>query len=253
MPAGLTAATAADWAALEQPSGTGAGFHLDQLAGLPEPIGRWLIHAIAPGTPLLTSTEVRMHGRIRLGAWRPFTATQRLTPTAGFIWAACARLFGLPVTGFDRFTHDRGQMRWRLLNLVPVMAATGPDITRSAAGRHAGELLLYTPAGALCDNVTWAPVDDRRATGRLQLGRQRMEVTLSIDPSGALTALTMARWGNPIGQSFGEYQFGANCHGEATFGGITVPRQVTAGWHCGSSRWHDGQFIEYSIDDILNR
>jgi hypothetical protein len=114
-----------------------------------------------------------MHGEVRLGAWRTFTALQRLAPT-GFVWAATARLFGLPVTGFDRFTRGTGQMRWRLLNAIPVMAAEGEDVTLSAAGRHAGELLVAVPAAALDPTVSWTTVDPDPATAH----RHGHEVTL---------------------------------------------------------------------------
>jgi len=53
--------------------------------GLPEPALRWLSHAIAPGTPLWRSVELTMHGRIKLGRWRPFTARQVLTLPDGYI------------------------------------------------------------------------------------------------------------------------------------------------------------------------
>src|SRR5437868_9437446 len=114
--------------------------------GLPEPARRWLSHAIAPGTPLWGSVELTMHGRIKLGRWRPFTARQVLSPPAGYTWAATARLAGLPVTGYDRLSSGAGEMRWRLLRLFPVLTTAGPDITRSAYGRMAGEIALIPTA-----------------------------------------------------------------------------------------------------------
>jgi hypothetical protein len=35
---------------------------------------------------------------------------------------------------------------------------------------------------------------------------------------------------------------------EVTFDGFTIPRTVTAGWHYGTDRWREGQFIRYTID-----
>jgi hypothetical protein len=122
----------------EQPK----AFQPSMVADLPESARRWLTHAIPLGTTLWQSVERSMRGQIRIGAWRPFTARQVLTPPRGFIWAATARVFGIPVIGFDRLSSGSGQMRWRLGGLVPVMSATGPDITRSAAGRLAGEMAL---------------------------------------------------------------------------------------------------------------
>lgn len=115
----------ADWAAPAQPTAAPEAFDPTAVAGLPDPVRRWLAHAITRGTPLRSSVELRMHGEIRLGAWQPFTAVQRLTPAGGFLWAATARVLRLPVTGFDRFTRGAGQMRWRLVNAIPVLAAEG--------------------------------------------------------------------------------------------------------------------------------
>jgi hypothetical protein len=116
------------------------------ITDLPAPARRWLTHAIAPGTPLWPSVQLYMHGQIRIGQLRPFTARQILAPPAGYTWAATARLAGLPVTGYDQLSSRTGEMRWRLLRLIRVMAATGPDITRSARGRLAGEIALIPTA-----------------------------------------------------------------------------------------------------------
>jgi len=35
----------------------------------------------------------------------------------GYVWAATAWMYGLPVVGFDRLSSDTGQMRWRLLTV----------------------------------------------------------------------------------------------------------------------------------------
>jgi deazaflavin-dependent oxidoreductase (nitroreductase family) len=247
-PRGLTDDARDDWAALIRPTPAAAPFDPAATAALPDPVRRWLSHAIARGAPLRAAVELQMRGEIRLGSWRPFTASQRLSPAGGFIWAATARLFGLPIVGFDRFTRDSGQMRWRVLDVVPLIAADGPDITRSASGRHAGELLLASPAAALDPQITWTAVDADHATARLRVGGHEHAVTITVAPSGALTELVMTRWGNPGKAPFGPYPFGATLQGEVTCEGFTIPRTIAAGWHYATERWDEGQFIRYSID-----
>jgi hypothetical protein len=242
-PRGLTQQTRADWAALAAETPAPAPFDPAATAGLPAAVRRWLAHAIAPGTPLRAAVELRMHGEILLGAWRRFTAVQRISADGGFVWAATARVLGLPVTGFDRFTRGSGQMRWRLANAVPVMAAEGEDITRSAAGRHAGELLVAAPAAALDPAVTWKEVDADRATARVK----GHDVTLTVGSTGALTELRMTRWGNPDSGPFRPQPFGATLEGELAAGGFTIPRRVSAGW------LPEGQFIRYTVDGVLHR
>lgn len=251
IPRGLTRRVAADWARLGRATPSPELFEDNMTQALPEPIHRWLRRAIEPGTPLRLGAEVRMHGQVRLGAWRPFTAVQRLTLSEGFVWAATARFFGLPVAGFDRYSRGDGQMRWRLLDLVPVMKAEGTDVTRSAAGRHAGELLTYLPTAALADEISWHPIDDKRATARLFVGADRVEVTLTVSPDGSLTELVLPRWGNPNGAGFGEYCFGAGFTEQQAWAGLILPHKITAGWYYGTDRWPESQFIRYTIDDVV--
>jgi hypothetical protein len=100
-----------EWLHLATTMAKPPGFDLAVTAALPAPARRWLAHAIAPGTPLWQSVRLTMRGQIRLGQWRPFAATQVLAPPSGYIWAARARLAGLPVTGFDRLSSGTGEMR----------------------------------------------------------------------------------------------------------------------------------------------
>lgn len=194
-----------------------------------------------------------MHGSIRLGDWRTFQAAQRLTPSDGFVWSANANLFGMPVVGFDRYTRGSGQMRWLLLNLFPVMRGSGVDVSRSSAGRHAGELLTFVPAAALDRAVSWSRDGGERATAHLRVGSWSFDVTVTVDESGALRELMMRRWGSIGGQPFAEHVFGASFEGEVNGDGFTVPSRVTAGWHHGTDRWGEGQFIRYEIDSIVYR
>jgi hypothetical protein len=249
-PRGLTAEVARDWAALGRPAPAGPPFRAADVGGLPEPVRRWLLHAVADGTPAGRGAELRTHGEIRIGRWTPFTAVQRLSVADGFVWAATARPLGLPILGFDRWTRGTGEMRWRLFGVVPVLSSRGEDVSRSAAGRLAGELLIMLPTAALGPEVHWRSHDGHRAVAVVRMGDVEHEVTLTVGPDGALTELVMSRWG-PLGHgSFGAQPFGVTLHGELSAGGITVPRRITAGWHYGTDRWPEGQFIRSTVDDV---
>lgn len=49
------------------------------------------------------------------------------------------------VHGYDRYTRGTGEMRHRLCGAVTVMAASGPDMARSAAARQTSEI-IWAPA-----------------------------------------------------------------------------------------------------------
>lgn len=135
-----------DWTRLSAPTEAPALFDPSMVEGLPEPARRYLTHAIAAGTPLRQSVQVSMLGQIKLRRWRPFTAVQVITAGRGYIWAARTRLPGMPVVGYDRLSAGTAEMRWRILDLVPVVTARGPDTARSAAGRLAFEIVMV-PTG----------------------------------------------------------------------------------------------------------
>ena len=196
--------------------------------GLPEPARRWLSHAIAPGTPLWGSVELTMHGQIKLGRWRPFTARQVLTPPDGYIWAARTRLAGLPVTGYDRLGTGGGEMRWRLMRLIPVLNESGSDVTRSAYGRLAGEIVLIPTAFR---RATWSRGEHANtAVATWQFGDDTEAAELRIARSGRLAEVRVNRWGNPGGAPFGRYPFGVRVEAESRFGGITIPSVFRAAW-----------------------
>ena len=245
-------AAAADWAALRTPSAPPGLFDASALSGFPEPARRWLTHAVTPGTPAWSTAQVRMHGQIRLGGrWREYTAQQVVAPGRGFVWAATSRLLGVRVTGFDRYNLTRGQMRWRLLGWVPVLSSSGPDVTRSAVGRFAGEAVIVPTA---CVRATWSegPEPDT-AVMSWNIGGHREDTVLRVDSDGRLREAVLQRWGNPGGTGFGRYPFGVAIEEETLFDGVRTPAVFRAGWWWGTDRQGEGEFFRAHFDEVLFR
>jgi Family of unknown function (DUF6920) len=184
-----------------------------------------------------------MRGHIRLGAWRPFTATQVLAPGIGFIWAATTKLAGVPVLGYDKYYNGAGEMRWRLGGLVPVMSARDVDVSTSAAGRLAAESVLVPTCFA---DAQWSS-DDAGVHATWRIGDHRETVDLDIADTGRLRGVIMSRWGNPGGNGFGRYPFGVSLESERTFGGITVATEIRAGWWWHTDKQIDGEFFRATI------
>jgi hypothetical protein len=249
VPPRLTPDVARDWARLAGNARERAVFGSAAVADLPEPVRLWLMHAVAEGTPLSRSVELRMSGEIKLGRWAPFTGVERLSVDDGFVWAATARPFGLPIRGFDRWTRGSGEMRWQLPGRIPVLSAAGEDVTRSAAGRHAAEMLILLPTAALSPEISWRSHDTHSAVATVRVGSVRHDVTVTVGADGALTELSMHRWG-PLGHgAYGNQPFGVTLHGELAIDGVRVPRRITGGWYYGTDRWPEGQFIRWTVEE----
>ena len=215
------------------------------IGDLPDACRRWLTHSIRAGAPLSRSVQLTMHGRIRIGKWRSFTATQIIKPGHGYIWAAKTRVAGMPVTGYDRYSGGTGQMRWRLLRAIPLVSAQGSDVTRSAAGRLASEIVVAPTAFR---SATWTTGEDAATTiATSQIGQHDQEVVLRVHPNGKVRDVMLQRWGNPAGSPFGLYPFGVTVEAEAELGGVTIPSVIRAGWFWGTERQDEGEFFRATI------
>jgi hypothetical protein len=225
-----------------------AVFGESELQGLPAPVQRYLRAGIAPATPLATAARLRMRGQLKLGRWMPFRARQVLAPRSGFRWSARA---GGVLTGFDRYADGLGEMRWRLLGLLPVMRAGGPDVTRSAAGRAAAEAFWLPTTLLPRFGVQWQALDDRNLVARYGIDAVEIEARYRIDADGHLLSMVFDRWGDPWRTgTWGQYPFGGEVTASGTFDGLTIPSAGRFGWFYGTDRWSDGEFFRYEITKL---
>ena len=228
-------------------------FDPSDVGHLPPPAQRYLTHAIAPDTPLASAVRLRMHGAIKLKRWHPFKAEQVIVRDRGMIWRARVKLAGATIRGFDRFLDGTGAIQWTLCGLLPVVRASGPDVTRSSAGRFAAES-VWLPSLFCTDKVSWRDDDhDGVAHANLNVDAHDENLALTLN-GGSLQSVALPRWGNPDGGNFREVQFGAAVDQEATFGGYTIPVRLRVGWYFGTGRFEDeGKFFHATIDDAIFR
>lgn len=239
------------WADVPPPRGS---FDPASIAALPEPAQRYLRHAIAPGTPLASAVRLTMHGEIKLGArWHPFAAEQVIRWDRGLIWQARTKMGPLSISGSDRFIDGQGAMAWKLLGIIPVMRADGPDISRSAAARLEAES-MWLPSVLLGDGISWSAEDATHPHVCIAVTGDEAELTLTVDEHGRLRESMMQRWGNPEGGDFHAAPFGAIVEAESSFDGYTIPTQLRVGWWFGTERFADeGEFWRATITSASYR
>ena len=173
-------------------------------------------------------------------------AEQILAIPHGLVWRASVGGW-LRMVGYDAYDKGQGRMKWRLLGLVPLINADGPDISRSARGRLAAEAIWLPSALLPQRGAQWELVSDEVARVILTIDDEPVTLTLTIAPDGALKKIQAMRWGDQTDDGhYAEIPFGGEVLEEKTFGGYTVPVRMGAG------SWVDTErYFEFFRPEIL--
>lgn len=207
------------------------------LAGLDEPVRRYLGHAIRDGAELGRGVKLAMTGRIKAGLWLPFRALQECDGRS-FSWRARVGLGPLTaLTVVDRFAGGVGSMEGRLFGRVKLFRADDENTTRSAAGRAALEAVLAPDSLLPQRGVSWRAESETEIVASWDVPPERPELHLRIDERGAVRTVHALRWGNAGQKQFGYIPCGAQLEAERRFGDLVVPSSLTVGWWFGTPRY----------------
>ncbi len=228
-------------------------FSHDQLSGLPEGARQYLEHAVAPGTRLASGVRLKMHGEIKLKGWLPFKAEQIILKNRDMIWSGTVYQKGLPIRGSDRLLGSLGEMKWRLLGIIPIVSASGHEISRSTAGRVAAES-IWLPTSLCGNDVIWTESDAGRIQANFKVCEEIIDLRFDVSNNGRVEKVQTLRWGNPEGAEMRLCDFGGIVEAESTFSGYTIPTSVREGWYFGTERFEsEGEFFRVIIDEAVFR
>ena len=205
---------------------------------LPAPARCMLQHAIPAGAPLARRAMLDLRGEITANGRRmTVTARELLVPGRGFAWEARAALGPLWLRVRDHYLDGDGAVDVRLLGVVPLGTERGPDVATSSRGRLAAEA-FWAPTTLLPHaGARWTAVDDRRATVQLVIDGAEESVTFAVDEDGALTEVTMMRWGDVQVDEHQRIPYGFGVLEQNTFEGYRVASTLRGGWWFGTDRY----------------
>jgi hypothetical protein len=207
------------------------------IAELPEPVRRYLAHALPASVPATSGVRLRMTGKIKLALWLPFTAMQHCDGRS-FEWRARVGLGPFaPLEVVDRYANGTGSVTGRLFGGHELFHQADEHVRRSAAGRSALEAIL-APASLLPGRgVSWRAEDDQHIVASSYLEPEQIDVHMQIDSRGALRSVSAERWGDTDNHAHGYLTFGGDMRAERRFGELVIPGQLTVGWHYGSAEY----------------
>lgn len=234
-------------------------FDPEKIRGLPEIARRYFRHAIAPGTPLYSTAELRMHGTFLLGhkgevqTYR-MEARQVLRAPDQFVWIPALEKGPLSVTGSDGLASGSAWTRFWLAGVIPVVnARTSPDLVRSAQFRSAVESAIWLPVSLLPGNgVLWEQTGADTARLTFERFDPAIELSMTLDETGAVREVVGQRWSNANPQNVFRLQpFGGTMLEEATSEGLTVPSRIAVGNHFGTDDYLP--FFQATVSEIRYR
>lgn len=224
------------------------------LAGLPEPVARYLRVTGSVGQPRVVNFRATWKGRIRGGANDPWMEVQVEQVNS---WGdPPARLFlmdatmkGLPADVFHRFVGDAATFRVRPASLFTLIDAKGPEMNRAETVTVFNDLCLLAPPMLLDRSIRWEALDSHLARATFTRGQETISAELRFNEGGELvdfvsddrlraspdgTAFTRQRWSTPVR----DYK---------AFG----PRRIST---VGEARWHEASgpftYAELELLDI---
>jgi hypothetical protein len=220
----------------------------EQLSEIPEAAQRYLEHAIAPGTVLASSVRLQMHGEIKLRSWHQFTAEQLIQSSHDFLWRAHTYVNGILVEGFDELVDGKASTRWKALGVLPMTSSSGPKVTRSSLGRAVAES-VWLPSTLCSKKIIWKALTPQRPHAHLPARGEWSELGLRIRENGELRSLNLLRLCKGADGVYRYLPFGALVEEEDTFHGYTIPSRLRIGYHVGTDRFEESEFLRITVDD----
>lgn len=169
-----------------------------QLAGLPDPVRRYLIYAQVVGKAPIRTVRLKQTGAMPMGEgapWHPLTAEQYVTTNPpAFLWHGTLHPFPLvSVSAMDTYAGGHGTMVIKALSLVPLGAVRGSEMDQGELLRYLGETAWF-PTALLADSIQWQAIDAESARATISLPGIAVSGIFHIDAQGRYTHFTAERY-----------------------------------------------------------
>jgi hypothetical protein len=222
---------------------------LAKLAGLPDPVQRWLRASGAVDRAAPSTVRLRYNGQFRLGeqhSWMPYSSqTYYTTNPPALLWTVDMRMFGIvPLAGRDRYTGGQGDITMRLLWLFPVANKTGNGLNQGGLLRYLGETAWF-PAAAIAPYITWEARDPSSAVATMTYGGEAASLTFVFDAEGQLIRQEAAARYNDARGRLERWSVPITAHG--VFDGVRVPTEGSVVWNYDTG---DFEYMRWRVSGV---
>lgn len=224
----------------------------EALDALPTPVQRYLRFAMPDGIRRIGHVRFTHGGAFRLqpgGDWLPMTAREHLfAGRPGFLWNARIRMApGLPVIVHDHYAEGRGGVDPRLLGMVPLGQAGGPQVAQSALLRYLAEAVLIPPALLPSPWLRWEAMDAHHARAIISDAGLEVSAEFTFDDEGRVTEVFTTERYRTVGKEQVRTPFYGRLAEYRRFGALVVPTVLEAGWR---TEGEDFTYVRMELNEL---
>jgi len=224
------------------------------LATLPPPVRKYLQYSGVVGTPRIKNMRVEFEGEMRDKGkdYFPFHSVQYNffeEPTRLFFMKA--RMKGMTVPGYHRYSGQHATMDIRLFGLFPVVQESGPVMDTTETVTFFNDMCLLAPASLLDPRIKWEERDSLSAKAMFTNGPLTISAILYFNGQGQLVNF-ISEDRTAIQQKM-KIPFSTPVQAYRSINGRQVLAEGDAVWHYPDGAVTYGKFrlinIAFNVDD----
>jgi hypothetical protein len=204
------------------------------LAGLPDPVRRYVVRSGALGRPrpqnMRVVLDARMYRKRGTAPMRARSVQYSFFGRPARLFLMDARMFGLPVRALHVYRQERATFTVRVASTVTMVDLHGEQISAAETVTVLNDLCLMAPGALVDSRLAWTPVDNRSARVTFTNGPHRVSATVVVNdrdelvdfwsddrPDSSSGSFIPMRWSTPITEYGDVHGRHLIHHGAATY------------------------------------
>lgn len=161
-----------------------------------------------------------------------FRAQQRNTFAPFARWFLIdSTMYGVPVVGLHRFVGDDATMQVRVLSLLDVVDARGPEMNQSETVTMLNDLCVLAPGALIDERIRWRILAPRKVEATFSNAGQTVAAVLSFDDEANLIDFQSDdRYQRADGKSYARYRWSTPLREYRRYGGYRLASRGDAIW-----------------------
>jgi hypothetical protein len=223
------------------------------LAQLPAAVKRYVRLSGAVGQSQVVNFQARFHGQMRSGPsarWMSVAGEQyNFYDQPSRLFLMDGSMFGLPFQAFHRFIGPSATMRVKVLSLVTVVDAKGPEMDEAETVTLFNDMCVFAPAALVNHGIQWQEMDPHTVSASFTNAAHTVRAILSFNDRDELTNFVSddRTAASADGKSFTKMRWSTPVRDYQTFGSHRVMTKGECVWHALEG---DYTYLRFELDAI---